>query len=102
MLAFAEALLERTRGQANVIALGDYNLRDTEEAYQLIDAELTNAWTSVYPSKVGAGVDMSGRNRIDHIFVSRDLSVRDPLYLLPPDSATDHPVHWAVITWETP
>jgi len=21
-------------------------------------------------------------------------------HLLPPDSATDHPVHWAVVVWE--
>jgi endonuclease/exonuclease/phosphatase family metal-dependent hydrolase len=99
MLAFANALIRRTRSQAGVIALGDYNLRDTEAAYQLLDGVFTNAWTSVYPSKIGAGVDMSGRNRIDHIFLSPDLSVRDPLYLLPPASATDHPVHWAVVTW---
>ena len=103
MLAFARALLQRSQGQANVIALGDYNLRDYEEAYQLIEAAYKNAWTSVYPSKIRAdGVDMSGKNRIDHIFVSQSLGVRNPVYLLPPDSATDHPVHWAEITWENP
>ncbi len=102
-MAFARALLDRSKNQANVIALGDYNLRDNEQAYKLINSFFTNAWTSVYPSKVGAdGVDMSGANRIDHIFVSTNLGVRNPVYLLPPASATDHPVHWAEIYWGNP
>jgi endonuclease/exonuclease/phosphatase family metal-dependent hydrolase len=101
MLAFAETLLARAQDQANVIALGDYNLRDYEEAYQLIDAVYTNAWVSVFPTEISDdGVDMSGENRIDHIFVSPHLGVRNPVYVLPPESATDHPVHWAEITWE--
>jgi len=100
-LVFAETLLEQSRDDANVIALGDYNLRDYEEAYQLIDSVYVNAWTSVYPSEVGSdGTDMSGDNRIDHIFFSPHLSVRNPVYVLPPESATDHPVHWAEIFWE--
>jgi endonuclease/exonuclease/phosphatase family metal-dependent hydrolase len=101
MLVFAETLLDQAKGKSKVIALGDYNLRDYDEAYQLIDRELINAWVSTYPSEIDPeGVDMSGENRIDHIFVSSDLSVRDPVYVLPPDSATDHPVHWAEIVWE--
>lgn len=63
----------------------------------LIDSVYVNAWVSVYPSEIGAGVDMSGDNRIDHIFVSPNLSMRNPFYILPPESATDHPVHWTEI-----
>ena len=101
MLAFAKTLLASASGQANVIALGDYNLRDYEAAYQMIDAVYKNAWVSVFPSEISDdGVDMSGENRIDHIFVSPHLSVRNPVYVLPPESATDHPVHWTDVTWE--
>jgi endonuclease/exonuclease/phosphatase family metal-dependent hydrolase len=101
MLVFAKSLLEESRDQINVIALGDFNLRDYDEAYALIAGVYANAWTSVYPSKVGAdGTDMSGENRIDHIFFSPALEVRNPFYILPPDSATDHPVHWAEIFWK--
>lgn len=100
MLVFARTLLVRSQNKPYVIALGDFNLRDYEEAYQLIDSVLVNAWTSVYPSEIGAGVDMSGENRIDHIFVSPNLSVRNPFYILPPESQTDHPVHWAEVEWE--
>jgi endonuclease/exonuclease/phosphatase family metal-dependent hydrolase len=101
MLVFAQTLLERSKDKPYVIALGDYNLRDYEEAYKLIDSVYTNAWTSVYPSEISPdGVDMSGDNRIDHIFFSPSLSARNPVYVLPPDSATDHPVHWAEIFWK--
>jgi endonuclease/exonuclease/phosphatase family metal-dependent hydrolase len=100
-LAWAQTLLARAHGKTDVIALGDYNTRKDDPAYKLFSAVYTNAWTSAYPSEISPdGMDMSGRNRIDHIFVSPTLGVRDPKYLLPPDSATDHPVHWAEIFWE--
>ena len=101
MLVWAESLLERSKDKFNLIALGDYNLRDDEEAYQLIARMYQNAWESAYPSKIGAdGTDMSGVNRIDHIFYSQSLNVRNPVYILPPQSATDHPVHWAELIWK--
>jgi endonuclease/exonuclease/phosphatase family metal-dependent hydrolase len=103
MLVFAHTLVERASGKAFVIALGDYNLRDYEEAYQYIDAHLINAWVSVYPTEISDdGVDMSGDNRIDHIFLSPNLQAVDPTYILPPASATDHPVHWTDIEWINP
>ena len=100
MLVFAHTLVERAADKAYVIALGDYNLRDYEEAYQWIDQHLVNAWTSVYPDEIGTdGLDMSGDNRIDHIFLSRNLQAVNPMYILPPESATDHPVHWTDVVW---
>ena len=103
MLVFAQTLVDRAGKNPYIIALGDYNLRDYEEAYQLVDSVYQNAWTSVYPDKIGPnGLDMSGKNRIDHIFISPSLGVRNPMYILPPESATDHPVHWAEIFWQTP
>jgi endonuclease/exonuclease/phosphatase family metal-dependent hydrolase len=103
MLVFAQTLLARAKDKAYVIAMGDYNLRDYEAAYQLIDSVLTNAWTSVYPSEISPeGVDMSGDNRIDHIFLSPNLTAFNPTYILPPESATDHAVHWADIVWKGP
>jgi endonuclease/exonuclease/phosphatase family metal-dependent hydrolase len=103
MLAFAQTLLARSQDKPYVIAMGDYNLRDYEEAYKLIDSVYTNAWVSVYPSEISPeGVDMSGDNRIDHIFLSPNLSALNPTYILPPESATDHPVHWTDIVWRAP
>ncbi|MCJ7703764.1 MAG: endonuclease/exonuclease/phosphatase family protein [Anaerolineales bacterium] len=101
LLTWANTLLDRSDDKENVIALGDFNLRDDEGAYQQIANTYINAWESIYPSKIGSnGTDMSGENRIDHIFLSRSLIVRNPVYVLPPDSATDHPVHWAEIYWK--
>lgn len=99
-MTFAKTLIDRSKGKPYMIALGDYNLRDYEEAYQLIDNVYTNVWTSVYPTKISAdGTDMSGENRIDHIFISDDLKARNPAYILIPDSATDHAVHWTELYW---
>jgi endonuclease/exonuclease/phosphatase family metal-dependent hydrolase len=103
MVAFAHTLIERSQDKPYVIAMGDYNLRDYEEAYKIIDAVYTNAWTSVYPTEISSdGVDMSGENRIDHIFLSPNLEPVNPTYILPPESATDHPVHWTDIVWTEP
>jgi len=100
MLTLALTVLARAAGKQGVIVLGDFNLRDTEEAYQVFDRVLVNAWTSVYPSKISPdGVDMSGRNRIDHIFTTLDLQAVNPVYVLPPESFTDHPVHWTELIW---
>lgn len=103
MLAFAQTLLARSQEKPYVIAMGDYNLRDYDAAYQLIASVYTNAWVSVCPTEISPeGVDMSGDNRIDHIFLSRNLKAVNPTYILPPESATDHPVHWADIVWGSP
>ena len=103
MLAFAQSLINLSKDKPYVIAMGDYNLRDYEPAYQLLDSTFTNAWTSVYPSEISPdGVDMSGENRIDHIFLSHNLTAIHPTYILPPQSATDHPVHWTDVMWSTP
>jgi endonuclease/exonuclease/phosphatase family metal-dependent hydrolase len=99
-MSFARTLLAISKDSEYVIALGDYNLRDYEEAYQLIDSVYTNVWTSVYPDKIGAnGVDMSGENRIDHIFISHNLHAENPVFITTADSATDHAVHWSEIAW---
>lgn len=103
MVNFARTVLQRSAGKQGVIVLGDFNLRDTEEAYQVFDRALVNAWTSVYPSRISPdGVDMSGRNRIDHIFTTPDLQAVNPVYVLPPESFTDHPVHWTELDWINP
>lgn len=103
MVGFARTLIARSQGKPYVIAMGDYNLRDYEEAYKLLASVFINAWTSVYPSEISQdGVDMSGENRIDHIFLSRNLTALNPTYILPPASATDHAVHWTDITWSVP
>ena len=101
--SFARTLIEISKDSEYVVALGDYNLRDYEDGYKLIDSVYINSWTSIYPSKISAdGVDMSGENRIDHIFISPNLNALNPIYVLTPDSATEHAAHWTEITWVEP
>ena len=86
MLTFAETLLQRAGPYALVISMGDYNLRSNEAAYQMIDAIYKNAWMERYPNGVSPdGLDMSGTKRIDHIFVSPQVTVTDAVYVLAPD-----------------
>lgn len=100
-MVFARTLIDRADQQSDVIAIGDYNLRGWEEPYLLIDEKYKNAWIDVYPTGINDdGLDMSGENRIDHIFVSPNFTVGNPIYLLPPESWTDHPAHWAEIALE--
>jgi endonuclease/exonuclease/phosphatase family metal-dependent hydrolase len=100
-MVFARTLVDRAGQKSEVIAIGDYNLREWEVPYLLIDKFYKNAWTDVYPSGINDdGLDMSGDNRIDHIFVSPHFIVINPVYLLPPESWTDHPAHWAEISWD--
>lgn len=86
MMAFADALLAHSQGLERVIALGDYNLRHTEEAYQRIAA--------VYHNVPGS------EGHIDHIFLSYDLQMINPVYIPAPASATDHPLLYATIRWD--
>ena len=86
MLAFADALLAHSQGLDRVIAPGDYNLRHTEEAYQRIAA--------VYHNVPGS------EGHIDHIFLSHDLQMVDPVYIPAPQSATDHPLLYVTVRWE--
>ena len=104
-----------------VVAAGDYNFRQESPYYKLIASKLNNAWQTKYPSGIGT-VDMNkldesfkDRNRssgilipggkiemtdrIDHIFLSKDFKVLEAYYLPAPESGTDHPVHWAVVSW---
>jgi len=94
-MAFARSLVSRAGTEANVIALGDFNLREDQPAYQWVAASYTDAWKSLHPNEIG-----EGKGWIDHIFVSPDLHVKDPTYLLSPQSASDHPVHWTEIYWQ--
>ena len=86
MMAFADALLAHSQGLERVIALGDYNLHHTEEAYQRIAA--------VYHNVPGS------EGHIDHIFLSYDLQMINPVYIPAPASATDHPLLYATIRWD--
>lgn len=98
MKAFVDALLKEQSSYEHIIALGDFNFRPTSTHYQRVISELKCAAEEVGDSKInfhGGKRDMS--RKIDHIFLSDNLSAIESHYLPPPDSKTDHPAHWSVI-----
>lgn len=119
----AEELVRQAKPYDYAVATGDYNTRPHEDGYRTITAHLKDSWLERYPDGIGLlhprlrpqGAirphGSSGRvspednriampDRIDHIFVSRTLKVTEAYYLPSPASETDHPAHWAVLTWD--
>ena len=89
-----EAVLEVVGDKGNVIAMGDFNFRPDTDQYRLTTERLQDAWLLKWPT----GVDDEGYNpdqRIDHIFVSPGMVVRDMQYWTGPES--DHPAAIAEI-----
>lgn len=119
----AEELVRQAAAYEYVIAVGDYNATPRDESYRLLTARLKDSWAERFPDGVGRlhpvlrprgairSHGSSGRvspaddtiampDRIDHVFLSPTLKVIDSFYLPAPASQTDHPAHWAVITWD--
>ena len=122
-MCHAQELVRQLRPYAYVIAVGDYNTTPQEEAYQILVAHVKDSWAERHPGGVGSlhpqirpraairphgssglisnsGDTITMPDRIDHIFVSERLKVIDSFYLPAPESQTDHPAHWAVLTWD--
>jgi endonuclease/exonuclease/phosphatase family metal-dependent hydrolase len=120
--AHAEALAAEAARYPRVVSVGDYNFRQDSPWYVTVAAVLNDSWLSLYPDAVGkphpmatgraaarrksrmtglegdAGLNMT--DRIDHIFLSHNFRVIESYYLPPADSETDHPAHWAVVSWD--
>jgi len=91
-----EAILREVRGLENVIAMGDFNFRPDTEQYQRTVAVLDDAWLRRWPD----GMDDEGQSfprRIDHVFVSPGMVVRDARYWTGPES--DHPALVVEVGW---
>ncbi len=89
-----EAVLEAVGDRQPVILMGDFNFRPDTPQYALTTARLDDAWLRRWPD----GIDDRGFSppkRIDHIFVSRTLTVDDARYIDSP--ASDHPAMMAVL-----
>lgn len=122
MSAHTDKVAKLAKENKMVIALGDYNFTQNSSYYKRITNILNEAWLSIYPDAIGSvdrgylnlsfknrkgtsGILLDGNkldmnNRIDHIFLSKEFKVLEAHYLPAPESGTDHPVHWAVVSWE--
>lgn len=109
--AHMDALIEAALQYDCVIALGDYNTRPGSPYYEQAAGVLNNAWTSLYPNGTGprhpeiavgdgASKTIDMPEPIDHIFLSRNLKTLEAYYIPSPESETDHPAHWAIVSWK--
>ena len=81
-----QEVLAYLKDQSNVIAMGDFNFEPTTPQYELTTQSLQDAWVQVgspLPDSLNPG------NLIDHIFISRGISVKSVSYINSP--ASDHP-----------
>lgn len=104
MNAHAALIVSEAQRGGPMLATGDFNSRPSEAPYKAIAGVLHDAWATLHPDAKGPGFslttmaevgDMDMADRIDHIFFSSDFEVLEAHYVQPPESQTDHPVHWA-------
>ena len=109
--AHVDALYDEVRKYDHVIAVGDYNCRESSPYYAKLMEVLNDSWLSMYPDAIGPAPpegfaslekypELDMKNRIDHIFVSPTFQVVASYYVPAPESVTDHPAHWSVVGWE--
>jgi endonuclease/exonuclease/phosphatase family metal-dependent hydrolase len=80
-------MLDRMRGQKNVIAMGDFNFRPYEDQYALATAEYDSAYDIAEGQVSPPVLDMN--DRIDHVFVSQGIQVSYLEYTS--KGVSDHP-----------
>ena len=101
MLTFAQTLLAQSKDQPNCDCAGGLQLArlrrslpaDRQRIHQRLDQRLPDR------DQPGWCGHVWREPHRPHILLA-NLQVRNPVYVLPPESATDHPVHWAEIFWK--
>jgi len=91
-----QQFLQLVQDEDHVIAMGDFNFCPNEEQYRLTTRFLQDTWTRKWPD----WQDDRGQrpvDKIDHIWVSPDLTVLDAQFIDSP--ASDHPTVTATIAW---
>jgi len=97
-LTHIQTLMSRIDGLNNVISLGDFNSRENSTYYNASTAVLVDSFLSLYPNHLDEN-NVNRTRRIDHIFVSPTFTINEAHYISSPESQTDHPVYWIVISF---
>ncbi len=87
-----QAILSDVGDQKNVILMGDFNFRPDTEQYKLTTNRLSDSWLTKWPDGIeGSGTtpEAHAYGRIDHIFLSPEIEIRDSRFLFSHHS--DHP-----------
>ncbi|MCP4642272.1 MAG: hypothetical protein GY851_17640 [bacterium] len=91
-----QAILDRLKGEGNVILMGDFNFRSTSDSYKTTVQQLDDSWVTKWDGDL-EGREIAPGRRIDHIFLSPGTGIRDSRYLTGPES--DHPAMVTEIEW---
>jgi endonuclease/exonuclease/phosphatase family metal-dependent hydrolase len=95
-LAHITSLMDRIGAKTHVISMGDFNSRQDSIYYNMSVSVLQDSWLEIWPTGIDdTSLDMS--NRIDHIFVSMDITVLETRFITDPQS--DHPALWTEISF---
>jgi endonuclease/exonuclease/phosphatase family metal-dependent hydrolase len=109
--AHVDALVDRVREYDHIIAVGDYNFRQDSPWYATVADVLIDPWLQLHPDATGPRHPAIGQTdppseepldmtrRIDHIFLSDTFNIEEAWYVPVPQSETDHPAHWVVVSW---
>ena len=95
-----QAIMKQIGGKNRVICMGDFNFNPSKEQYGVATKIFNDAWLLKWPN----GIDNEGFNpdnslgedgRIDHMFLSKDLKVKDCRILK--NDYSDHPALITII-----
>ena len=93
--AHLDSLVKEASRYQYAIAMGDFNFTERDPFYgQLMDffsQVAARSGSNPLWMKRGIAID----DAIDHIFLSAPFTVLENDYVLPPQSRSDHPLHWA-------
>ncbi|MFX0209545.1 MAG: endonuclease/exonuclease/phosphatase family protein, partial [Candidatus Hodarchaeota archaeon] len=92
-----EAIIEDLKGKNNIILMGDFNFRPDTPQYGNTTLVLNDSWVLARATAIEYLDDLEYNinQRIDHIFVSSEISVSECRFIVSKES--DHPAVWASI-----
>ncbi|TFH26343.1 MAG: endonuclease/exonuclease/phosphatase family protein [Promethearchaeota archaeon] len=91
-------VLDRANGKEKVIFIGDFNFREDSDAYGNVTTQFVDAWVQQWPSRVDDN-GLNASRRIDHLFVSSDLTIEECRYEDWIETQSDHPAGWVEVSW---
>ncbi|MHA1672782.1 MAG: endonuclease/exonuclease/phosphatase family protein [Promethearchaeota archaeon] len=91
-------VLDRAEGKEKVLFIGDFNFREGSNGYGNVTSQLVDAWVQQWPSRVD-DTGLNASRRIDHLFVSPDLTIDECRYEDWEETQSDHPAGWVEVSW---
>jgi endonuclease/exonuclease/phosphatase family metal-dependent hydrolase len=85
-MAQQENVLQAIAGQGGLLLMGDFNFRPDTPQYERTTSGLADAWQA---AGAAPATSLDPSRRIDHLFVTPDVTVESADYILSP--ASDHP-----------